>query len=599
MNEVKDKRILALLNGTAEESEPSENEVTDPALLAILNKENTGPPPTQQATPTETAPTTDSRFLDSLIGAGEAGMSVLTGAAAEPLSGLSGIAGTLLSGRGVEGGVDTVSSTAETLTYQPRSETGQRYLQNVGETLAPVGEFFTAFNETLGDFAYDTTGSPTAAAAAYSLPTLAASLLGFKGKRVAEASTPAAIQLRNAQKTMLQDDVFKYSGDVADVKLNSKGDVVPDRIGEELLDLGFSKNSTAVITNSNPATKARMSNMLETFDRTSTNDVLKLSEKMSTEVGDSVRVRLAALNNRRKNLGSRLDSVVENMDSSIQIDEPLSGFFADLTKDFGIQTVIKTDGTIAIKGIPKSPLATSSLSQARSLIKDTIKVINQKSKNGVISGRDAHKLKKLLDEMVDSQKAANAGISNRTHGRLLSLRQGINEALGEASPEYAKINGDLAETITSMSPFNSFIKGSKSWDDANISEVVGAAVKNLGSDSASAAALRQNIAQMEVAVKKAGYNFSDDPRALLAFKDTIDNYFRLDAEALAKQAGKYDTAISSGLLDAGASMAVGNKFGLVHDIAKLRQLGVSKKKAESLIKEKLKAKEALKKALKN
>jgi hypothetical protein len=481
MKEVTDKRILALLNGTKEDSTLSESEVTDPALLAILNKNKTQDTPAQPV-PTEAPTTKDSNFLDSLMGAGEAGLSVMSGIAAEPISGLSGLAAATLSGRGTDAGVEAVSGTADALTYKPRSETGQRYLENVGATLAPIGEFFETFNETLGDFAYDTTGSPAAAAAAYSLPTLAASLFGIKGTNAVKSSMPAATKLRAAQKTMLQDDVFKYSGDVADVKLNSKGDVVPDRIGEELIDLGFSKNSTATITNSNLATKAKMSKMLDTFDRTSTNDVLKLSEKMSTEIGNSVRVRLGALNTRRKVLGGRLDKLVNTMDTSIELDAPLSGFFADLTKDFGIKPVIKGDGTIAINGIAESPLATSSLAQARTLIADTVQVINQKTKNGVVTGRDAHKLKKLLDEMVDSQKAANAGISNRTHGRLLALRQGINDALGNASPEYSKINGNLAETITAMSPFSSFIKGNKSWKDANISEVIGAATKNLGSE---------------------------------------------------------------------------------------------------------------------
>jgi len=587
MREVTDKELLSRL--TAGDSDIVDSEVSDPAILSLLQSE-----PVEQKEPQQT----DFGMFSPVVGAGEAALSVLSGAVAEPISGLSGIASSLLSGRGTEGGARAVEGTQEALTYQPRSAEGQQYLQSIGETLAPIGNFFEKFNSTLGDFAYDTTGSPAAAAAAYSLPTLAASVLGFKGGQTLATLTPEQAKLRASQKTLLQDDVFKYSGDVADVKLNNKGVVVPDPQGEKLLDLGFTRNSTAVVTNSNPATKAKMAKMLDVFDSTSTNDVLKLSEKMSTVVGDSVRVRLGALNNRRKNLGKRLDSYVDTMDAPIQLDEPLYSFFSDLQKDFGITPKIKADGTLAITGMKKSPLQTSSLSSVKTLINDTVKLINQKSKNGVIQGKDAHKLKKLLDEMADAQKASKAGISNRTHGRLLALRQGINDSLGEAFPSYSKINGELAETITSMEPFKAFVKGNKSWDDANISEVIGAATKNMGGDTASAANLRQSIAKLEANMKKMGYNFQDDPRALLAFKQTVDDYFKMDAEALAKQAGKYDDAISSGLLDAGASMSVGNKFGVVHDIAKLRKLGLSKRKAEQLVKNKVEAKDYLRKVLK-
>lgn len=99
---------------------------------------------------------------------------------AEPLSGLAGIAALPF---GAEASSNVISGVQDSLTYQPRTNQGKDALQSLGQTLAPVGEAFTGASEFLGDKAFDATGSPTLAAAAYSVPTLALEALGLKGAR--------------------------------------------------------------------------------------------------------------------------------------------------------------------------------------------------------------------------------------------------------------------------------------------------------------------------------------------------------------------------------------------------------------------------------
>lgn len=128
-----------------------------------------------------------SRFSDIAkknVGTGEVLTSMLTGIAAEPISGLAGIAGTILPGD--EGqGARWVQQTQDTLTYKPQTEYGKQYMNNVGEKLQPIGEIIEGASKKLGDKAYSATGSPALAAAAYSAPTALLEGLGLKGARIA------------------------------------------------------------------------------------------------------------------------------------------------------------------------------------------------------------------------------------------------------------------------------------------------------------------------------------------------------------------------------------------------------------------------------
>ena len=86
-------------------------------------------------------------FADRAIGAGEAALTMGTGATsglvgniAGSLSGIgkSVLGGTFGTNEGAEAAAEEAASTAKNLTYQPRTEAGQQYVQNIGETLSPL-----------------------------------------------------------------------------------------------------------------------------------------------------------------------------------------------------------------------------------------------------------------------------------------------------------------------------------------------------------------------------------------------------------------------------------------------------------------------------
>lgn len=142
------------------------------------------------------------RWFDLHAGPYEATLAIGTAAIAEPIAGLIGgveAIGRGLMGEGrdkaVEEGAETVGAVQEALTYEPMSGAGQESLRNVGEVLAPVGEFFSDVESGIGDAVLEYTGNPELAAIAHTLPTALMEGLGMgalkKTSTMAEAATKA------------------------------------------------------------------------------------------------------------------------------------------------------------------------------------------------------------------------------------------------------------------------------------------------------------------------------------------------------------------------------------------------------------------------
>jgi len=86
---------------------------------------------------------------ETIVGAGEAGLTALSGSVAAPVSALGGIVGTMTSGKygtqqGIQAGQDMARRLQEGGTYQPRTQQGQQYVQDLqrafeASKLPPVG----------------------------------------------------------------------------------------------------------------------------------------------------------------------------------------------------------------------------------------------------------------------------------------------------------------------------------------------------------------------------------------------------------------------------------------------------------------------------
>ena len=121
----------------------------------------------------------------------EPALAIGSSAVAEPLSGLAGI-GALLSGKSASDAATTIGQAQSAMTYQPRTEQGAQGLRAVQNALQPIGDIIQGASQNLGDMAYNSTGSPALAAAAYSAPTAMLEGLGVKGLGIARNPVSAA-----------------------------------------------------------------------------------------------------------------------------------------------------------------------------------------------------------------------------------------------------------------------------------------------------------------------------------------------------------------------------------------------------------------------
>jgi len=174
--------------------------------------------------PEQPAPDKESYYgelRDKLLGVAEAGATVATGAIAEPVAGIAGIAQSLNPFADSGAGARAVESTRSAMTYTPKTEEGAETLQAVAGAVEPVAKAITGAEDWLGDETFEATGSPALAAAAKTMPTLVAEILGLavgkgalrvrhgvKNRKVTTAiaeSAPSIDQLKDASRAIYKE----------------------------------------------------------------------------------------------------------------------------------------------------------------------------------------------------------------------------------------------------------------------------------------------------------------------------------------------------------------------------------------------------------
>lgn len=163
--------------------------VTDPSTGRAVKLTGDSPPTEQEleeifASLPKMEVEQERTFPEKLAGFGESAAAIGSGMIAEPIAGLAGLVSLPFEGADAGGVVNKVK---DALTYQPRTELGQQYVQNVGEApvLKQIGETMQAASQGAGDFAYNTTGSPVAGAIATAVPEAIMQAVGLRAPAAA------------------------------------------------------------------------------------------------------------------------------------------------------------------------------------------------------------------------------------------------------------------------------------------------------------------------------------------------------------------------------------------------------------------------------
>ena len=597
METVTDAELIKKLNKKRERDRVTEsgNEstvVTDPSLVERLNKireQNIKQKPVATVDIDTSEPVVPrgsvvarpfQRKMDELLETtGAIGSSVAAGAA----SGLAGLASFIGTGGDFRKAVGDIEQTQEALTYAPRSAGAQENLQAIGEFLSPVSEALDTASKYLQDKTLEFTGSPDLAGVAAALPVAALELAGIKGATLVPGGMRRLTDadVRKAQKEMLLDPELRYDASVATVKLDSKGRLVDDKVGKTLVDNGIMEGDVAVITNSSKATRNQMAQMTRVFEQGKGNPVSSMVNRTTKPIGTAITNRLSALQSKRRGLGKRLQTIVDGElgKTQINIGQSLSGV-GSLITEAGIRPTAKRSPTGKVtleldKNWAKgTKFDLKGFGSVKKNIEDIFAIFNQQTDMGATTVKQAHQAKKILDELIDSSALAEAGVSPQMQRTIAEMRQSINQSLSVVD-EYRAVNQELSTVISTMAPFSRYVQPGQKFVDAKVTDIVGAAMQNLSSSSATGARLSQELAELESGLRRLGMSFGDDPLALVRFREILLNNFNIDPRIPEYQMGQKAGAMLT-------STAIGNKFGAAHDAAALVQIIGKKKEAKRL-----------------
>lgn len=317
----------------------------------------------------------DSRLKPSFPGASyiEPALSLVTGAIAEPIAGVAGIAQGLNPFAEEGAGVEAIEETREALTYKPKTEEGKKGLESVGEFLSPLTETLKDAESYLGDETFEATNSPALSAAAATIPTAMLEIIGLAGSK---GIVRATSKIKKAsKKAEIKKAVVEAAPEIDQLKEVSRG------VYKELDDSGVRIKPDAYL---DMVEKVQRDVNKRGFDVDVTPSTAKVITRLENEIGKTL--SLTEIDNLRK--------VAENSATSlVKADAALSIGIVNSIDDFldTIPTNSISKGALKNSEImPKYRIARDLWGRARrsELINDAFeKARNQASgfENGVVT----------------------------------------------------------------------------------------------------------------------------------------------------------------------------------------------------------------------
>lgn len=503
-------------------------------------------------------------LLDVLGGYGETALTMGTGAIAEPVAGLAAMA-TMPFGADP---AKIVEGVREGMTYQPRTEAGQAYLQNVGETLAPVGEALMDASQYLGDKTFDLTGSPLLSTAAYSAPTAILELLGLKG--IQRLKSPVKLKTRDVAgnwkatpelENMLRDRGLIFDQldpnakaaipEILDPKIlgqttKSKtqpafveqikaggrenalapyvleaGKATADPLAQAAIKQGFDEGLVQAIKTTTPATRFNMLRMLGQMERIKTNQSAAGLSRPIDVVGNSLAARIKFLDAQRQKDVARLNTLARTELKGVQVNA------AKVVDDLAARLAEKYEVRLFDEfGNPNPDFTRSYLSKntaAQKALREAIDILKEYDS---VDAADAHRVKKVFDELVDYKKSSNVGQMTKAEQDIFkTVRKSLNQIVRDSSPEYAQVNDRLTRTLEAFDNLQQAAGKKTNLFDDTAGQQLGQESRKLLTNYNSRIPLSNAMKEIDDLVASYGGEFSDNLYDQVMFASNIDDMF--------------------------------------------------------------------------
>lgn len=222
--------------------------------------------PTQSRAPSNTQPvagnpppepTLREKINTAAYGLGDVALDAAGGVAGDVFGGLAGAAQPLITPltdtkTPLKDATDRIKWVQDQFNWELKTDAGKRYSQAINETLEPIGTAINKGMQTMGDYAFEKTGSPLLATTAYTAIPAAFEALGIKGlratgkaKRDALTDSPAAINAAAPDLKTLTDRKNMAYKAIDDAEVTMPADdiqTLKDRMYDKAFGMGLDPN---------------------------------------------------------------------------------------------------------------------------------------------------------------------------------------------------------------------------------------------------------------------------------------------------------------------------------------------------------------------
>lgn len=502
-------------------------------------------------------------------------------AVGEVAGGLSGLARTgygLVTGEGgqeaLRQGAEAVESVSGAMqrATSPRTQYGQMGMRAVGSALEPIATGIEKVSTGLGDVALDVSGSPAAAAAAYTAPAAVLEALGVGALRKLipnttfldaagnptpellsalrgmglswkdlEASAKAKIpQQAGATRTTglpvpeskaldpVKAEQIRAGGSeasLAPLMLNRAGRATDDPLARQAIKQWDDEGLVQAVKTATPETKSAMLEMLDLRQRIQGNKRLSQTQRPSDIAGQSAVRRVEYLRDVAAENRKRLNEIAEkNLAGKAMDAAPVLETLQDSLKSLDIG-VVPSDS-----GLPKPVFEGSMVSKNRSAQRVISDLFGLLSEGGAPDALRFHKLKRQLDEMIDYKKSMQGGLTKSGQTVLKDLRRSLNDELRRVDGEYGQVNDVLSDVLTVFDDLDSVSGRRTDIFDPDAPQKLGQEFRKLFSNYGVRSDLMSAVNSLEQVAAKYGGEFSDSTMDLAMFANALDTRFGPVAE---------------------------------------------------------------------
>jgi len=477
-------------------------------------------------------------------------------------------------------------------TTDPSTPAGKEYVSNIGEVLqnippvipvagAPVAlmQGTKSIPGSVSDIAAKVPGMVTESAIKTVDAVKKAKSAGEEIKAaIFDYQTPAKTRIAEIIKQDPEDErgaEFEVkSGSAPKNKLQEvlgtgKDKVVSDTEAIEAKKQGWDGGVIAAVKGASDIDKNAFLDMVDIAEKSKFNAKYGMTNRHTDVSGDILKRRFDIVHQANKDAGKNIDVVADKLEGQ-PIDVGIaSKSFADSMDKIGVKITRGTDGFIRpsfkgsdIEGLPGPEGVIT-------------RVVNRIDSIENLDALEAHKLKRFIDEQVTYGKNAE-GLAGRTEVALKKLRAKLNEALGDAFPEYKAVNTQYSDTIHAIDMFQDVAGRKLDLTAENADKAIGTLMRRLMGNAPSRIRLLNSIKDIDEAAKKYGgmmtgqklitgkvkEGMDRDMVTHVLFADEIDSMFGPAARTSLQ--GQFDqvmkrslSAISTrgGALDAGIDVA--------------------------------------------